>query len=55
MYEWLWTHKPSWLSLVCIALCAIVPLVGHRVNRSLREATDPPWKREDERRKQGSS
>lgn len=55
MLAWIWSHKPTFFSVVCIALCAILPYAGHRIHRALREATDPPWKREDERRKQGSS
>lgn len=55
MLAWLWAHRPTILSLACIALCAIVPYAGHRVHRALRDATDPPWKKEDEKRNQGSS
>ncbi|MFD0672110.1 hypothetical protein [Cohnella sp. GCM10027633] len=52
---WIWTHLPSLLGMSCVALCAIVPYALHRVNKALRDATDPPWKREDRQGGEGSA
>lgn len=46
MWRFIAEHMPSGLTLLCTALCAIVPAIAYRINKRLRELTDPPWKRQ---------
>lgn len=44
-------HTPSGAAWFYTALCAIAPYLANRINRKLRELTDPPWKRKSDTEK----
>lgn len=38
--------------IICTILTFLVPYVINFINRKMHQAGDPPWKKEDERRKE---